>query len=581
MHPLNTGSLNEKISIEEAHRQVDDTIAKYQDTISALKSHRNRYALISRLPSEITSRIFLFVKLQDPYLGRAYTVNWIKVTHVTRHWRNIAVNSPSLWVDLPVANLPWVEEMLRRSKDASLVINYNFSSNRILPGLALALKHTARARGLSFRKVTSNLWVDLQNVYRSLLHGWNALLWMATLLSGVHSPEPISITGRILSETGRLRYLELANCGVNWKSHSHILHSLTHLKIHNLSYPSRPDGKQFVDILKGMPNLESLDLKDVLPVQTSEQAPWPTDRIHFTSLQTLNIHSTNNELRPFFSCVTFPPTATVNVVCSATDAVTSSLNSATDFSDVISNIGRSFSNCSSAPIFQSFVLREPTQGSGVQFELYTDVLDDLALSRPEFVPGLKLAFFLKAGISTELTVDKLLLDVFDGALHLQHVKRLYLANLACNIDSGTIAITVGKLPSVRSVMVAAGASKPFLDALKLRSDDAAMGPTTSGSMSKLYFPCLSSICLRETRFDDSDDLTVDSLQDTLIQRHECGAEIKKLILRNCFRLETDGVGSLEEIVDNVDWDGLEIFTEDEDEYEYDCYCMECRLNRCW
>ncbi|KAF8195574.1 hypothetical protein BJ912DRAFT_148511 [Pholiota molesta] len=481
-HPLITESLNEKISIEEAHEQIDKAINGYQEIILALKSQRNRYAPISRLPPEILCRIFSFAKTQwqDVTYYRSamgidlHPMKWIRLTHVTRHWRNIALNSPSLWVEFPFGNRSLVEEMLKRSKHAGLVIKSDFSSIRtIRPGLELALKHIGRAKDLSFQGITSNVWKDLQK----LLSEPTPRLQYLTLNGYATHSEPISITGRVLCETGWLRHLELTNCNFNWTSHSHILCSLSHLKLHNIPYSSRPNAKQFVDIMKGMPDLEFLDLKDVLPVQTPEQVPWPSDRIHFASLRILKICSTNNELEPFFSCVTFPPTAAVNIVCSATDTSANTPISTNRFSGFIVSLGGLYSNCSSTRIFQTIVLRQlDLRGSAVQLELYTDELfHDLRYNTSN--PSLELQFRGMPRFSAKQDAENLLFDIFNGGVHLQHVKQVFLVDMS-EVDGRTIAKTFGMLPCVRSVVAASVAVGPFINALKFCSQDDDMKPTT-------------------------------------------------------------------------------------------------------
>ncbi|KAF8195573.1 hypothetical protein BJ912DRAFT_1141215 [Pholiota molesta] len=574
MHPLITESLNENISIEEAHKQIDKAIEQYRENILALKSHRNRYAPFSRLPPEIICKIFTFAKIPGlDYYWRGQPMKLIKLTHVTRHWRSVALNSPSLWTDLPVGNGNplLIEEMLKRSKDASLAINCDLATiHHMRPGLELALQHSARAKEMFFRNVRSSMWNDLQ---KHLSQPTPRLEYLALEGSApvpffdygtATKPERISITGHVLCETGRLHHLELINCTVDWTSHSHIFHSLTHLKLHNIPNTLRPNGKQFVDILKGMPDLEYLDLKDVLPIQTGEKMPWASDHIHFPSLRTLKLCSTNKELEPFFSCVTFPPTTAVNIVCSATVTSANTPISTSHFSPFIMSLGQSYSNCSSAPTFQTIILPKIGLGSELHLKLFTDELaNDWSFYTGTSIPSLELQFLWK---SVTQDIGILLHDIFDGAIHLRHVKRVYLADLEHGLAVNTIANTFGTLPCVRSVVAASGAAESFINALKLRLHDDKMEPTIADPTPTLYFPRLSSISLLDVNFNGGlDGLTIENLQDCLIQRYEYGAEIEKLTLSDCIRLSEEDVDLLSEIVVDVDWDGLEVFTEDEEE----------------
>lgn len=53
----------------------------------------------------------------------------------------------------------------------------------------------------------------------------------------------------------------------------------------------------------------------------------------------------------------------------------------------------------------------------------------------------------------------------------------------------------------------------------------------------------------------------------LIQRYECGAEIQKLSLDDCCRIDKSDVCKLRYLIVEVDWDGRE--EEKEEEYDYD------------
>ncbi len=52
------------------------------------------------------------------------------------------------------------------------------------------------------------------------------------------------------------------------------------------------------------------------------------------------------------------------------------------------------------------------------------------------------------------------------------------------------------------------------------------------------------------------DISLQLLQDCLIQRYECGAKIETLTLDNCHRLGYSSVWKLEQIVVDVIWDEM-------------------------
>ncbi|KAI0284067.1 hypothetical protein BC826DRAFT_894091, partial [Russula brevipes] len=90
----------------------------------ALLTHRNTLAPISILPPEVLARIFHLVAVLPWH--KLESLKWISVTHVCRHWRQVALDDSSLWARIsgwmPVARITWVSEMLARARNAPLSI---------------------------------------------------------------------------------------------------------------------------------------------------------------------------------------------------------------------------------------------------------------------------------------------------------------------------------------------------------------------------------------------------------------------------------------------------------------------------
>ena len=57
-----------------------------------------------------------------------YIPSWVNVSYVCSHWRNTALNCPTLWTCHFNLSLCWAEELLLRSKQASLEISCNYST---------------------------------------------------------------------------------------------------------------------------------------------------------------------------------------------------------------------------------------------------------------------------------------------------------------------------------------------------------------------------------------------------------------------------------------------------------------------
>ncbi|KAI0277170.1 hypothetical protein BGY98DRAFT_900306, partial [Russula aff. rugulosa BPL654] len=96
-----------------------------RESIRSLLTRRNTLVPISVLPPEILARVFhLLVRKEPPFCGRRKNLGWIRVTHVCRHWRQVALGDSSLWSKISgmLANTKWISEMLARAKNAPLDI---------------------------------------------------------------------------------------------------------------------------------------------------------------------------------------------------------------------------------------------------------------------------------------------------------------------------------------------------------------------------------------------------------------------------------------------------------------------------
>ncbi|KAI0252264.1 hypothetical protein BJV78DRAFT_1124881, partial [Lactifluus subvellereus] len=65
--------------------------------ILTLLTRRNALAPISLLPSELLAQIFHFHALDEPSWSNRKSFGWMKVTHVCRYWRQVALEDSSLW----------------------------------------------------------------------------------------------------------------------------------------------------------------------------------------------------------------------------------------------------------------------------------------------------------------------------------------------------------------------------------------------------------------------------------------------------------------------------------------------------
>ncbi|KDQ09690.1 hypothetical protein BOTBODRAFT_58485 [Botryobasidium botryosum FD-172 SS1] len=93
----------------------------HQHLLSAVQDHHNRQQPIYRLPNEVLSIIFEFVGTWKP--------GPLGISHISKLWRQVALNTPSLWTTIHHHNLFLVNLFLHRSK--SVPVDLDFSPDRL------------------------------------------------------------------------------------------------------------------------------------------------------------------------------------------------------------------------------------------------------------------------------------------------------------------------------------------------------------------------------------------------------------------------------------------------------------------
>jgi F-box-like len=117
--------------------------------LRSLLTRRNALVPISLLPTEILARVFRFFVLEEPPLSGGQNLGWIRVTHVCRHWRQIALDDSSLWAriwGIPT-NMKWISEMLARAMNVPLDIEFDGVTRSSADALLMIPPHDIHYRG--------------------------------------------------------------------------------------------------------------------------------------------------------------------------------------------------------------------------------------------------------------------------------------------------------------------------------------------------------------------------------------------------------------------------------------------------
>ncbi|KAG6854044.1 hypothetical protein C0991_011249 [Blastosporella zonata] len=583
-YPFIDSSTPNDVIADKDRRLIDQEMQRLEDSIRALKSRRNILAPISHLPIEILAKVFAFCA-SDSAEG-TNPLEWIRVSHVSRYWRAVALDSPSLWGNLVFTRPRWSEEMLKRSKMASLAVKADLSciiTPRIFEAVRLALLHGPRIHHLQLRagSATIERLLATESFELPMIRSLSLAVPRATRFG---TDEGFTIPEAILSgETPYLTRLELHKVNIAWDSK--LLSGLTHLTIHDIAPSSRPSTDQLMDALERMPRLEILDIQDALP--PSPTTPPSSGRIiDLAELTRLTITSTVPECASLIGRITIPASARVHLSCSGTEATGG------DFSGVMKIIShpmgfgyrqeakdglperkivRVLHVHHEAP--SSLVVQGWTNGLSVQ-EAHTHLND----------PDIQL--HLSWHYSTQTTVDNITASLCRSIpiAHLRSLRMAYVDGITPKAWTGIF----GFLPKLHTVHIAGDSAHTLISALREDVPIELTSPVTPGGMlgikrpglrrrrsaiPSVYFPHLTTLTMEDVSFEEhADTPPFENLQTCLMERSERKSEIQELRLRECSHLYEEKIDELKELVPTVDWDGVEQgFLDDDDDsvYGYD------------
>ncbi|VDC02002.1 unnamed protein product [Peniophora sp. CBMAI 1063] len=244
------------------------------------KSRRNHaVAHIYALPPEILSRIFHLTR--GPFYPQFYRrepCRWIRVTHICRHFRSIALADASLWSDLPMDARLW-DVFLSRSRAAPLNIGGNCDS--LIPSpiqryLSDITRNLSRIRSLDI--YTEHPYI-VETLISKFITGSPEIIGLKLTFVGSHiffgptSNEDTLL--RFISSSPKIKEIKLSGLGTlyPWAAQAN---TLTTLALDaGVGYRS-PTSRQlmraisstFDEVLEGlraMPSLETLTILHVLP----------------------------------------------------------------------------------------------------------------------------------------------------------------------------------------------------------------------------------------------------------------------------------------------------------------------------
>jgi len=281
------------------------TIGKLSARLAERAAYRNTLAPINRLPDLLLYTIFSCFQ-KDCRIRPWKSLDWIRVTHVCREWRGIALDHATLWTYIPFHCQQWIPETIKRSKSAKLTFEVLTNDAKFHTLKKLIRQHISRLQVLKIYGGIAEQ--QLQKLFDDLPAGSATQLQCLQFPPDVQSGATITAVQRCLGSTSSLKELDVS-CSLDWTSE--IFTGLTHLSLYRGSrQPRQPDGTlgtqdNFLSALQRMPSLRLLHLGEgCLPIpERSTSNP-----VNLPYLQNLYLSDSSARLCNALRRITFPGT---------------------------------------------------------------------------------------------------------------------------------------------------------------------------------------------------------------------------------------------------------------------------------
>ncbi|KAI0630510.1 hypothetical protein C8Q77DRAFT_1133456 [Trametes polyzona] len=541
-------------NLEGHSRQaLEEKVRSHEWAIIELKSTINRMSPTACLPPEILSEIFVLIATdhyewrKENHYGSAHAYKWIALTHVCRHWRDVALNTPRLWSRVVLTRPEVFREILPRSKKASLWVSASLphADERRLYALEALMKESSRLRELNltaparFVQVISSQWKHpADNLESIILHAE----------AGQFEPDYLIPSTRLSSEffsgqTPKLRHLEIHRIPADWTSPL-FCPSLRTLRIH-LRYDLNPQPGEFpklLQALEAMPMLETLQLNEAIPRLPDDitQLPDLGRRVSLPHLRKIDMFSDAIECANLLRHLSLPQG--VRVIANG--------RTERGAEDLVRIFGEYLSH-SPPPLTAQLA---PMYSSQVYVKLWrSDVHCNDYISFPGPIAD--------AEISLDAFPHCHALEAL--VLHSTFFSKIQRFEIHSFLKTWNWKALFERMPELRTLFVSAQPENSFLPALSAVRNGDGDEPGT------LPLPHLHTVELNGARFGCShsnhESRFLEELLSWLILRCNYGVPVSKLVLRDCINADEDEVERLREVVPEVDWDGNENFEDDVDE----------------
>lgn len=549
-----------RAALRLAHTQIKEEIEWLEAAITVWKLRHNTLNITERLPPEILSLVFESVAAHF-HEADYNQMGWIKITHVCTRWRRVALDCPSFWTTftIPTLHPSLAEKMMERSKTAPLTVQIHVSSHNLWQHrlIRMILAEASRIRELSLHD--AGYRVEIEQILPDFVNRPAPLLESFKLFFS-HNSSVYQLPNNIFSgQSPRLRELELQGCSPPWASRC--LRGLTTLKVSHVPDGRKPSVDQVLAGLNNMPNLENLDLCQVLSKASANTA---SDVPHVSLPRLTRIHITSGlrECALLVPCLIYPSTALVSLNCTV-------LSSVYDFRDLSDNLP------SIRELSTVFTRYQPVRHIEAQYLCHPAVIQlttsDLSRQGTDLVPQVDLTLSSDLAMrhfeerSREYAWLELLQTLWlsipmDYLESLRVIQNSEFEDVWSNIFNGlATALNLKKL----SVAEDSGINflRTFSPDAPVRSEE-----YYSSDRAPIKLPNLQVFAIERWNFNQiADGITcLGLLRICLKDRRKRWAAIPELTLANCRNITEDNVVELWDIVEEMTWDGNENFESTEE-----------------
>ncbi|KAG0709603.1 hypothetical protein DFH29DRAFT_1011594 [Suillus ampliporus] len=269
--------------VEQCRANTDQDLSALAKSMQVLRTHQNGLVHISCLPPEILAIVFRhFANFESHAITSRphFAPICMMVTHVCRHWRQVALECPTLWASISSdsLNYRWIGIMLERSTAAALVVTYSERAS-LRDCLEQILSQLPRIEVLQISSFSS----DVDHILDLLSSQPAPLLQtfeFSVIGDVIHSPRPIS-DNIFQGQVPQLRSVELVGCSSGWAWC--IFSGLRSLSMRGIT-GAHPTLPQLLSALRCMPDLEQLTLERMSMISEETKV---FDKVPLTRLKSM------------------------------------------------------------------------------------------------------------------------------------------------------------------------------------------------------------------------------------------------------------------------------------------------------